>query len=107
MPRKYRMVNRFAHCVRHDGEQEVVNGQALTPTQMDALTQQGIPISTNNVGIEYETGSEQLDFEPPLEFRRGVDIGDVFEAHQDVKNRFRRFRDEGRYKPEVKPEGTI
>lgn len=89
--------DRFAHCVRHDGEQEVQSGLALTPSQMMEMAQRGLPITTQNLGVTYDEGYSNLDFTPPLEHQRGIDIGDLYEARMDAKSKLRRLRDSGQF----------
>lgn len=98
--------NRFAHCVRHDGETEVINGQAMTPSQMFDMAQKGLPITTQNLGVTYDEGYSNLDFNPPLEYRRGVDIGDLYEARMDAKVKLRGLRDRGQFVRTQQNEGA-
>lgn len=87
-----RYLKRPTHqCVlvkRSPSDVPVQNGLALTPAQMSDLMQRGLPISSANLGLQYEEGVSHLDFEPPLEHRRGVDINDMYEAREDVRSRF-------------------
>lgn len=78
------------NCRRFDDEEIVQNGLAVTPSQMLELAQKGVPISPNNLGLGFEEGVSDLDFEPPLNYRRGVDLGDLFEAREDVKSKVKK-----------------
>lgn len=78
------------HFCRHSDEQVVQNGLAVTPSQMMELASQGIPISPNNLGLGFEEGVSDLDFTPPLQYQRGIDIGDLYEAREDSKAKIKR-----------------
>lgn len=108
--KRFRFQNRdrFAHCVRHDGEQDVQSGLAMTPSQVMKMAEKGLPITTRNLGITYDEGYSQLDFDPPLEHRRGVDIGDLFEARMDSKAKLRGLRNSGQleYAAKLNQEGA-
>lgn len=56
---------------------------------MEQLTLQGIPVNNQNIGLGYEEGVSRLDFTPPLEYARGVDIADLWNARQDIKHKLR------------------
>lgn len=88
----------FALAMRHDGEQSVENGLAMTPAQMYDMAKRGLPITTQNLGITYDEGVSSLDFTPPLEHRRGIDFGDLYEARHDAKAKLRKLRDNGQFK---------
>lgn len=87
----------FACAVRHTGEQDVQNGLAMTPSQMFDMAQRGLPITTQNLGVTYDEGYSNLDFTPPAEFRRGVDLGDLYEMRMDAKSKLRKNRDAGKF----------
>lgn len=94
----------FSHCVRHGLDIDVQNGLAITPSQMYDMAQKGIPVAAQNLGIMYDEGYSELDFTPPLEYRRGIDIADAFEARMDAKAKLRKQRDAGKFN--VKSEGA-
>lgn len=104
MPRKFKIIDKFSVCRRFDDEQEVQNGLSMTPSQMFDMAQKGLPITTRNLGVTYDEGYNDLEFDPPMEYRRGIDVGDLYEARHDVKTKFRKLRDDGRFnKPNVEP----
>lgn len=96
----------FAHCVRTNDEPEVQSGLAMTPAQMFDMALKGLPVTTHNLGVTYDEGYSKLDFEPPLEYRRGVDIGDLYEARMDAKSKMRKLRDSGQFERAVIKEGV-
>lgn len=96
----------FAHCVRRPDEMEVQSGLAMTPSQMYDMAQKGLPITTRNLGVTYDEGYSKLDFDPPLEYRRGVDLGDLYEARMDAKSKMRRLRDSGQFESALIVEGA-
>ena len=85
---------------RHEDEQEVQNGLALTPAQMLDMTEKRIPITPQNLGLTYEEAVDVKNFEVSPEYRRGVDIGDLWELREHTNKRF-----EDAIK-NVKPEGA-
>lgn len=87
--------DRFAHAVRHEGEHDVQSGLAMTPSQVFKMAEKGLPVTTRNLGLTYDEGYSNLDFTPPLEYRRGVDIGDLYEARMDSKAKLRSLRNSG------------
>lgn len=91
--------DRFSIIKRHFGEQEVENGLAMTPAQMFDMAQRGLPITTQNLGVTYDEGYSNLDFTPPAEYRRGVDLGDLYEMRMDAKSKLRKNRDAGKLQP--------
>lgn len=80
---------KLKNCVLTSEEPIVQNGLAVTPSEMLELTNRGVPISPNNLGVIYEEGSSNLDFEPPLEHQRGIDITDMWEHREDVKSKMK------------------
>lgn len=91
----------FSVCKRHPEEQDVQNGLALTPGQMQEMTNRGIPIAPQNLGVTYEEGSADLkNYEVSPEYIRGVDIGELWELRESTNKRFKdKLKD-------VKPEGA-
>lgn len=65
---------------RHLGEAIVHPNLAVTPAQMAQLTERGIPISSNQIGLQFDDGSSNpvLGFEE----RRYVDMADVWNAQK-------------------------
>lgn len=89
--------DRFSRPRRRPDEEPVRNGLAVTPSQMIELTERNIPISAQNLGLTYDEGYSKLDFDVPSEYVRGVDISDLWEGQQAVKDKFRTLRDSGRF----------
>lgn len=87
--------DRFSCCRRVEGEQDVQNGLAMTPAQMFDMASKGLPVTTRNLGVTYDEGYSNLDFTPPLEHRRGIDLGDLYEARMDAKSKLRGLKDSG------------
>lgn len=97
--------DRFAMAIRHDGETEVLNNLAMTPAQMFDMAQRGLPITTRNLGVTYDQGYSNLDFVPPAEHRRGVDLADLYELRRDTQRKLRTQRDKGVFEPH--PEKSV
>lgn len=79
-----------SHCVRVADDAVVQNGLALTPSQMMDMQDKGIPITTQNLGVTYDDGYSSLDFNVPLEYQRGIDMADLWEARENSKKKMRK-----------------
>ena len=77
------------NCKLSPEEPIVQNGLAVTPSQMMELTNRGVPISPSNLGVIYDEGTSNLDFEPTMENLRGIDITDMWEHREDVKHKMK------------------
>lgn len=71
-------------------DRPVQNNLGVTPAKMLELTKAGVPISPANLGLTFQEGVNKLDFVPPLEYQRGIDIGQLWEARQDSRDKFRK-----------------
>lgn len=81
-------------CNIHRGENDpiVQNGLSLTPAQMLELTRQGFSISAQNARMLSEVRPDSFArLDVPLEFRRGFDIADGYQAQQEVHRKVRDF----------------
>lgn len=83
---------RAAHCgTFEEYECPVQNGLAMTASQMYQMAAQGTPISSQQLGNTYSDGSNKVTFDVPLDQKRGVDIGDIWEAAQTSKKRIKKY----------------
>lgn len=101
--------DRFSVCKRHSFESDVQNGLSVTPQRMLDMAERGIPISSQISGAVYDEGVSALDFEPPLECRRGIDLGDLYEARESLKSKVRKAKQRvasGEIKPIVEQAGA-
>lgn len=82
---------RFSAPKRKYYEPIVQNNLAVTPEQLAEMTAKGIPISTNNLsgGFEETTTSGH---DVPMEFQRGVDLNDVWNAKETAKKKARKLK---------------
>lgn len=80
-------VPRHSAPKRQEYEPIVQNGLAITPAEMMNLTNRGIPISPQNLGLVYDEGVSELDFTPPAEYTRGVEINDLWELRQQTRKK--------------------
>lgn len=82
-------------------ETDVQNGLSYTPQEMLEMAKNGEPISPLNLNqVEVEEGYERLNFDTPLPYQRGVDIGDCWEAEQSSKKNFKAAKDKGLFNPQ-------
>lgn len=82
---------RFASCKRQDFEQDVVSGLAITPARMQSLTRDGVPINSQANAASYDDGYRTLEYEPPADLRRGVDIAELWENGRDIKDKLKKY----------------
>lgn len=68
-------------------ETPVQNGLAVTPSQMWELQQSGFPISTQTAGLSFDDGQYKVDWEVPMEHRRGIDPADLFEYQEQMRGK--------------------
>lgn len=84
-------VSRMAHPKRQADELPVQRGLAVTPAQMLVMAQEGIPISSQGAEYMYDDGQRTVDFVPPLERQRRVEIGDLWENQMDIRKKARKL----------------
>lgn len=84
-------VTRFSHPKRKSDELPVQRGLAVTPAQMLEMAQEGIPISSQGAEYMYDDGQRTVDFTPPLERQRRVEIGDLWENQMDIRKKTRKL----------------
>lgn len=73
------------------GEEPVQKDLSYTPSQMLDLTQSGLPVTSSNVSLSSVIdGVPNPGFDIPLDERRGVDIGTLWEQQQSIKKKFRK-----------------
>lgn len=65
----------------------VQNSLAVTPAQMWELQKQGIPISAQSSGLAYDDGEYKVDWDVPLEHRRGIDPADIWESERTIQSK--------------------
>lgn len=88
MRERWNKKDRFSSPRRHEDEEIVQNGLSITPERMLEMVQHNIPLNNNNLAVTYDEGYGDLSFDVPLQYQRGVDIGDAWEAQEDVKAKF-------------------
>lgn len=77
----------LANCKRRKNEEIVQNGLALTPAQILKMAEAGIPASSAN-NPNLVDGSKENNWIVPIEERRGIDMADLWNERQDIKQRF-------------------
>lgn len=68
----------------------VQGGLAVTPSQMLAMSEHGIPISSKVDESQFYDGDSDYRIEIDPMLMRGVDINDAWNAEQDAKSKFRK-----------------
>lgn len=83
----------FSVCKRKSYEPSVQNGLSLTPSEMSALIAKGVPVSTSNLSLNYDSSTvSDNDFSVPADMRRGADMSDAWNAQQDSRKSLKKFR---------------
>lgn len=71
----------------------VQQGLSYTPSMMNKMREQGIPISANSLPSElFEDGDTSNNYEVPLYRQRGIDVADVWEAEQTARKKIRDYQ---------------
>lgn len=78
----------FARCL--DGDEVVQNNLAVTPSSMVEMMNNGISISSQNMAFQASFDAHDIDMSVPLEFERGTCLGDLYQAQQDVRSKFKK-----------------
>lgn len=68
----------------------VQNNLAVTPSSMVDMMNNGISISSQNMAFQASFDAHDMDMSVPLEFERGTCLGDLYQAQQDVRSKFRK-----------------
>lgn len=79
---------RAAVCDLQPGEDEVQTGLSFTPSKMLKLASEGIPVSSQTAGAQFDDGYRTLDFEPLPEYQRGIEFAELWERQQTARKKF-------------------
>lgn len=75
----------------------IIQGQAITPVQMDQLRKQGQSISAFQLSAEnFYDGDVNPQFDIPIEHQRHVDVATIWEHQMDAKTKIEGFEAEQR-----------
>lgn len=72
-------------------EYKVQSGLSVTPAEMMNLSKQGIPVSAQQVSASYD-GKTTYDYGVDAEYKRGVDINDLWNTKQSAKDKLRQLK---------------
>lgn len=79
----------------------IIQGQAITPVQMDQLRKKGQSISAFQLSAEnFYDGDVNPQFDIPIENQRHVDVATIWEHQMDAKTKIEDFENEERRKQE-------
>lgn len=78
---------KFAHLRTRDIDVPVSQHAAYDLSTMADMVKNGVAISTSNMDSQYFDGTDTSSFNLPLEFQRGVDINDAWNASKDSKHK--------------------
>lgn len=77
---------RTCTCTRKAGELPVRGDLSYTPTQMYEAAKAGVPISTQNISqLPSNDFTDEESWIVPIEYRRGQDIADIWNAQRDAR----------------------
>lgn len=78
--------NTYCTCIRKPGEIPVRGDLAYTPSQMYEAAKAGVPISAQNISqLPSDDFIDENSWVVPIEYRRGQDIADVWNAQRDAR----------------------
>lgn len=76
-------------CSRKETEPVVRNGLAYSPADMARLTERGMPVNSLSAGKAYYDGEENPSFFVTSDRERFVDVCDLWEQHQNIRDKAR------------------
>ena len=77
---------RTCTCTRKAGELPVRGDLSYTPAQMYEAAKAGVPISTQNISqLPSNDFTDEESWIVPIEYRRGQDIADIWNAQRDAR----------------------
>lgn len=85
----------FCHAVRKFGEQIVQNGLAITPADVLRSAEAGVPVASMMNSSNFSDGHTGSDFDIPLNDRRGIDIGHLWQEQMNAREKFRKAHSQG------------
>lgn len=69
-----------------------INGKlAMTPSKMMKLAEQGIPISSQQLGGQFYDGDVKVTWDVPIDRQRGVDMNDMWNYEQTVRKKMNKM----------------
>lgn len=87
--RKYKRDVHVIDCTTGDNEIKTRQGLAYTPADMDKLLKQGMPVNSANVVDMFNDGSENPTFHITSDKVRDVDVAELWEEHEVLKEKAR------------------
>lgn len=81
---------RLSQYKRKENELPVYGNLTVTPSEMLRMTEQGIPISAQNMAYKPTDGESNPSWDLPLDRLRGVDPAQMWETQQNIKERAKR-----------------
>lgn len=85
----------FCSALRHEGEQIVQNGLAMTPSDVLRSAEAGIPVSAQMNASFFDDGHFGSDWNLDLNDRRGVDIGHLWQEQMSSRQKMRNAHAQG------------
>lgn len=79
---------KLCSCRTKNNELSTRQGLALTPADVSRLTSQGMPVNVDNARMFYDGEPNPTPY-VTSERRRGVDVAELWERHQQIINRAR------------------
>lgn len=76
-------------CRKSEDDSVVRDGLSYSPADMERLTSRGMPVNSLNTGTAYIDGEENPSFEVTSDRQRHVDICDLWEQHQKIRDKAR------------------
>lgn len=77
-------------CKRKVGEQVVQNGLAMTPSDVLRAAESGTPVSSLMTASNFSDGHFGSDWDIPLEDRRGIDMGHLYQEQMESRSKMRK-----------------
>lgn len=87
--RNKRYSKRISFAQRKEHELPVYGNLVVTPSEMLRMTEQGIPISAQNMAYKPADGESNPSWDIPIDRLRGVDPAAMWEESQIIKQKAR------------------
>lgn len=69
-------------------------GLALTPSQMQRMSEKGIPVSAQTNDALFYDGDVRPSFDVPLDLQRGIDVATMWQKRQDIRAKHKKVASE-------------
>lgn len=81
---------------RDDTDLPLAIGLAYTPADMYRLTENGLPVSSDNFTGQFYDGAHNIDWQPEIDRLRGIDPATIWQQEQTSKKKLRNLHSDAK-----------